>query len=694
MTSKNYLCKSIKENIRRNMFLTILVLLAFLVVFPIYCITGMDGAGNIEAYMGFDGYQRVLLRCLGPNSPASVVVIVAAVLYALLSFGYLYSGEKTDFYHSLPMKREALYLVSLVSSLISFVVPYLISVGMAYMIGMVSGGSSPYVLKITMMTIGLHLIYYLVFYTGAVFAILLTGNLFTGVLGFAGIMSYGLILDAAVTYMNDRFFHTLSVKSPQFVSWFLSPIAVYINSCVGGENLAEMWSGQMHLRGSGIEETYRNGMIYGVIMLVVFLGLNIWIYKIRPSESYHKAIAFSKMEPVIKVCSVIPISLLAGLVFSSGMKHVFLWMVIGTVVSALVLSAAFDFLYTLDIKNCIKPKVTDGIILAVLALVVTGYRMDIAGVDSFLPDEDKIETMSVSLNSISDTFSYPEEYYGRNALEEDRLESFAPVYRLAKTGVAYYKQNDGNEEGQIMVDVDVAFHMKSGKTVYRNYYIPETEETLKNIEEIYDDWDYREKIMPTYYATAEDIDFLYVIDHMGRRLQMDIQQDKLEILYKTYKNELESMTFSESREQRVIGYISAEQKMQDSYTREDYMATWDLPVYEGFKETRAMLEELGYPISDTIPAEEVLRIRLTNSDDMGETTGEVILEKKEDIERVLKSLSYGDGRYRVGSNMEYAVNVEIAWNDRFRETWRPLYLMNTGTVDDILKELHIDEPFA
>ncbi len=217
----------------------------------------------------------------------------------------------------------------------------------------------------------------------------------------------------------------------------LSPVVVYVNSCVSGANLAEMWSGQGVLRGSGIVEHYRNGMIYGVVMLVILLGLNIWIYKIRPSESYHKAIAFPKLEPVsesyhkaiafpklepvIKVCSVVPISLLAGLMFSAEVKHVFLWMVVGTVVSALVLSAAFDFLYTLDIRSCIKPKVTDGMILAVLALVVTGYRMDITGVDSFLPDKDKIATMSVQLNSISDAFSYPEGYYGRDVLNEDRL---------------------------------------------------------------------------------------------------------------------------------------------------------------------------------------------------------------------------------------------------------------------------------
>lgn len=51
MTSKNYLCKSIKENIRRNLFLTILISLALLVVFPVYCITGIEGSGGIDIYI-------------------------------------------------------------------------------------------------------------------------------------------------------------------------------------------------------------------------------------------------------------------------------------------------------------------------------------------------------------------------------------------------------------------------------------------------------------------------------------------------------------------------------------------------------------------------------------------------------------------------------------------------------------------
>lgn len=689
------------------MFLTILISLALLVAFPVYCITCMDGAGNMGEYMGHDGYQRMLLRCISPNSPASIVVVIAAILYALIGFGYLYSGEKTDFYHSLPLKREALYLISLVSSLISFVVPYLISIGLAYMIGIMSGGKSPYVFKITMMTIGLHLLYYLVFYTGAVLAILLTGNLFTGALGFAGIMSYGEIVNAAISFMNDRFFYTLSSHEPSFFSQYASPIVVYVDACVPAGNLAGVM-GDESFFGDNVFSVYRNGMIYGVILLIVLLGLNLWIYKIRPSESYHKAIAFRKLEPVIKVFSIIPISLLAGLVFSAGMKHVLVWMVIGTIVSALVLSAAFDFLYTMDIKSCVKPKWEDGIILAVLVLVITGYRMDITGVDSFLPPQDKIESMSVEFSSISDRINYPVGDYERNVLDESRLESFDAVYHLAETGVEYFskKNRDVNEPGilaedqeylradgskiQTMVNIEVAFHMKSGKDVYRTYYIPETEDVVNTIGEIYDDWDYREKIMPTYYATAEEIDYLYEIDQTGGRAQIDIQRDELEILYKTYKNELESMTFSESMDQRIIGFLNAESKMPDPYKTAGIMSTWDLPVYEGFENTKAMLKDLGYPMNETIPAEEVLQLKLTTTDENGNLAGEVILEEKDDIERVLKNLTYEECRYGIGSKVEYVVDVTIIWNDRFRNSWGSLYLLNNGTLDDMLQQLYID----
>lgn len=52
MTSKNYLCKGIRDHIHRHMFLTILVSLALLVALPIHCITELDVAKGDGANSG------------------------------------------------------------------------------------------------------------------------------------------------------------------------------------------------------------------------------------------------------------------------------------------------------------------------------------------------------------------------------------------------------------------------------------------------------------------------------------------------------------------------------------------------------------------------------------------------------------------------------------------------------------------
>lgn len=175
-------------------------------------------------------------------------------------------------------------------------------------------------------------------------------------------------------------------------------------------------------------------------------------------------------------------------------------------------------------------------------------------------------------------------------------------------------------------------------------------------------------------------------------MQLDVQRNELEILYKTYKNELEGMTFEEAAGERILGYLVAEQMERGNYgnTKQDYMFSWDLPIYEGFSETRAMLTELGNPIEDQIPAEEVLQIRLTTMDEMGNTAQEMILEKPEEIQRVLEHMTYEYCHYGVGSKILYDINVEIIWTDRFKETGQTMYLLDDGSLDDILQKLNID----
>ena len=143
MTSKNYLFNSIKENIRRNFSLLILLSVAMLAVLPAYTLMSLDVAKIQESMQGelISPVQQELLECLGMGNPGlMVVVIFSAVLLGLTGFSYLHSEEKTDFYHSLPLKREELFVSSFFSGFFTFLLPYLGALALTCLIGGGYGG--------------------------------------------------------------------------------------------------------------------------------------------------------------------------------------------------------------------------------------------------------------------------------------------------------------------------------------------------------------------------------------------------------------------------------------------------------------------------------------------------------------------------------------------------------------------------
>lgn len=196
MTSRNYLFNSIKENIRRNFYLLIFITLGFFAVFPLRTIMALDRAKAITPMEGeINPVKMEFLNCIGiKNSMATIFIGVIAVLLGAIGFYYLYSGEKTDFYHSLPLKREELFVIPFFSGFFMFLVPYLLSVGITYLIGIGYHGVGDKSGLQMVVAIGMNILFFLELYVFAILAILLTGNLFTGVLAFIGFMSYGWIV--------------------------------------------------------------------------------------------------------------------------------------------------------------------------------------------------------------------------------------------------------------------------------------------------------------------------------------------------------------------------------------------------------------------------------------------------------------------------------------------------------------------
>lgn len=518
---------------------------------------------------------------------------------------------------------------------------------------------------------------------------MLTGNLFAGILGFIALVAYGPVLYLTYTRLNYHFFDTLVPEMESGIGEFFSPVTAYIQA------------GSLYGRG----ETVTQYLLYGILLAAVLILADVLVYRLRPSESFHRTIAFKKLEPVIKVCGLPPLVLLVALFFGSQMYEGFFWMAAAALVLTLIFSAVYDFLCTMDIRTALKPRISTGVILAGLVLILGGYQMDITGVDRYLPGEEKIASMSVYFNSINGQLGYPE---GTGAaslsvfLKENRVEDFHDIYRLAQKGVEYYEENGAYDQQdtsaeaggaqQTQVSIYIGYHLKSGQDVYRLYYLPETEELVENVEEIYDNWEYRETVLPTSYIDPADIEGIdtYSFSEAGKPL--NLSKNSADIFMKTYKGELENLTFAQSREEKVVGYMELQENAegdQGYYLYDDYIYTYYLPVYESFEKTRELLEDMGNPMPAEISAEEVEAIDLSRyvNEDGVDIYQEKSFQDKDDIETILKQLTYAESRFTVGSPVNYDVSVVIRWKDQEKEQ-TSLSLFENDSLSDILNQLY------
>ncbi|HJC09943.1 MAG TPA: ABC transporter permease [Candidatus Blautia merdigallinarum] len=695
MTSRNYLLKSITGNLRRNLWLIILFFLGFFAVGPVRLLVSLDAARHTAAPYpsGFtmEEYLRWTFRSnISLNDSMTIaLVVVCAALAAFAGFLYLYSQEKTDFYHSLPLKREKLFAVQFISGFLIFLIPCLLNLLISFGIGGVYGAIDLSALEAAGIQILFAVVYFLAVYGAGVLAVLLTGNLFAGILGFIALVAYGPVLYLTYTRLNYHFFDTLVPEMESGIGEFFSPVTAYIQA------------GSLYGRG----ETVTQYLLYGILLAAVLILADVLVYRLRPSESFHRTIAFKKLEPVIKVCGLPPLVLLVALFFGSQMYEGFFWMAAAALVLTLIFSAVYDFLCTMDIRTALKPRISTGVILAGLVLILGGYQMDITGVDRYLPGEEKIASMSVYFNSINGQLGYPE---GTGAaslsvfLKENRVEDFHDIYRLAQKGVEYYEENGAYDQQdtsaeaggaqQTQVSIYIGYHLKSGQDVYRLYYLPETEELVENVEEIYDNWEYRETVLPTSYIDPADIEGIdtYSFSEAGKPL--NLSKNSADIFMKTYKGELENLTFAQSREEKVVGYMELQENAegdQGYYLYDDYIYTYYLPVYESFEKTRELLEDMGNPMPAEISAEEVEAIDLSRyvNEDGVDIYQEKSFQDKDDIETILKQLTYAESRFTVGSPVNYDVSVVIRWKDQEKEQ-TSLSLFENDSLSDILNQLY------
>ena len=660
MTSKNCFSKMIVRDLKERGVWLISSIILFLLIYPVQILMSLDA---IASYMkGEDEfYSRITeqfssLISFG-NGIMYVVIVIMAFLLAMSGFWYVYSGVKTDFYHSLPIKREKLFLERYVTGILIFVVPYFISLILGYGAGIMKGAGTSGILNLCAKGFVTNVVLFLLLYNLAVLGVLLTGNLFTGVLAYGAFLIYGILLESTISLTKYTFFTTYienSRLSQSFEGKFgkLSPL--YVFDMILSNNKISMKD---------------VSVVFGISVL--FLVICMFVYKIRPTEAYHKSIAFKKLQPIIKVLVVLPVSACVGILSSEIVGQNFIWYVGGLLVTAVLLSFAMEFLYYLDIRECIRPKISTGLILGMLVIMAVALKLDLIGFDTYLPKESRVKNMSIYINGLNSCYDYPEgagEMYGTTSfLQNTRIKEFDAIYQLAKKAVAIQKEDKRTANSE-MTDSEelyfsVRYEMKNGKEVYRGYCIPKDEENLKLIADIYDNWEFKRQVLPVEYVKEEKISSLDIADLQSSHTS-ELSKETIKSLFKTCKNEWESATYEQLSNDKVLGFL----RFYLDYDREngDYDSgsrCVSVPVYSSFQQTRKLLEQNGCKMMTFEDYDKVERIEISQYDDKTGDLGAILnVTDENQIREILEALYITDNSEIFDiSTISYQIEVQIDW---------------------------------
>lgn len=641
MTSRSLFFKYMKENTKQRIWNLALVLLLCFFAFPVTTALWSSTAfrpENLNSSLPADlartqaqrDLTRDMLRMYSMKGGAlAFMLTIAAVVLAASGFAYLHSKKKTDFYHSLPIRREMLYAVTCLNGFLYMAVAYLgfltIAAVMIRVKGVPFDWGSLYLASVE------HLCFFALVYMTAILSMLLTGNLVVGLLGTGVLFSWGPVICMTISayfseyfttfYGDDSFLLALSERT--------SPVAWYVKACMSSQ------PGRMAL--------------WAMLAAAVLFLLGMLLYRRRPSEAAGHAMAFPITEPIIRFLIAVPSSLLLGAMFHS-MMYEDGWTVFGLVCGLLLVSCIIEIIYHFDFKSLFAHKRQLLVSAVFVGVVFAIFRFDLFGYDRYLPATEKLASGGIysdlldpdATSQYHSTVEYTEGWYGVtfDAMPSSTLademqisddQGLELLHTIAAQGVHDAAQArdrflrgggrsyDVEEGDEAFRNVTIAWHLRNGRTVYRSYRV-NVSGVRAALEAVYNLDAYKTAMYPVLSLSADDVAGInYKEEDECSHVKLAGADVKAALLA-AYQEELKALTSETRAHEMPIAEIQFKtneqqaliQKMRDeggNYTLFNYYYYY--PIYPSFTKTIALLRACGVEVGGTVTPEKTASITLS-----------------------------------------------------------------------------------
>ena len=641
MTSRSLFFKYMKENTKQRIWNLALVLLLCFFAFPVTTALWSSTAfrpENLNSSLPADlartqaqrDFTRDMLRMYSMKGGAlAFMLTIAAVVLAASGFAYLHSKKKTDFYHSLPIRREMLYAVTCLNGFLYMAVAYLgfltIAAVMIRVKGVPFDWGSLYLASVE------HLCFFALVYMTAILSMLLTGNLVVGLLGTGVLFSWGPVICMTISAYFSEYFTTFSGDDSFMLalSERTSPVAWYVKACMSSQ------PGRMAL--------------WAMLAAAVLFLLGMLLYRRRPSEAAGHAMAFPITEPIIRFLIAVPSSLLLGAMFHS-MMYEDGWTVFGLVCGLLLVSCIIEIIYHFDFKSLFAHKRQLLVSAVFVGVVFAIFRFDLFGYDRYLPATEKLASGGIycdlldpdAMSQYHSTVEYTEGWYGVtfDAMPSSTLademqisddQGLELLHTIAAQGVhdaaedrdrflrGHGRSYDVEEGDEAFRNVTIAWHLRNGRTVYRSYRV-NVSGVRAALEAVYNLDAYKTAMYPVLSLTADDVAGInYKEEDECSHVKLSGADVKAALLA-AYQEELKALTSETRAHEMPIAEIQFKtneqqaliQKLRDeggNYTLFNHYYYY--PIYPSFTKTIALLRACGVEVGGTVTPEKTASITLS-----------------------------------------------------------------------------------
>lgn len=423
---------------------------------------------------------------------STIMSLIFGAFTAMAVFSYMYNQKSTGMMHSLPIKREGLFLTSYLSGLSFMIVPnvvvFIITLLVEAAYGAVDMGSLLTWLAVCSML-------NVFFFSFAALCATFTGHVLVlpvvyGILNFVVVGAETLLM---------QIFRALSFGSAGYISyhnflnWFSPPIKLMDSSYVTyGYAIPDSSPTSISFSGWGTMAVY---LVAGLILA----GVALLIYRRRRSEAAGDVVAARPLKPVFKYCMAFGFAVTLGLL----LNEMFTGQSYGTeqavIMLVCMLFAGVIGYYTAEMLMHKSFRVFKGSLPGLLCFFAVCFaftfavEFDVFGYERRVPDINKVESANVVMyngyyvgsSPVASDIEGITELHSKIVSEKAELERASNEYntQLRDTGSSYYYGGyyyDYTIDLYTMRTVNIHYTMTDGKTIMRRYDIPVSQELLSD----------------------------------------------------------------------------------------------------------------------------------------------------------------------------------------------------------------------